>query len=685
MVGKMFVILSLFCALVVAASKAEEPDIGHPKKLQPPKHVTLNEAQQKQLDEANEDLERGYKELMATHDPERAVLELRKAYAIMNQLGILARKNQMAGVADVTGETSAAGTASGALEKVVEISGVNAGATLADDNLPKRKTIQAAEDKAKKVEAEQATVTFDLQQMAAAGNEQPAAKKDDAPKQVLHSENTLDPQQNQPPPADGKKSNAADASKPQQQQDQKGQPPTGDAGEQQAQNDPKAGEAGKPAPSAKNDGHAEALADKEAEIAKTLNEMASQFAAMGKAAETSKTADKFRQAAAAAENAGEKIKSGDMASAAAASAEAQRKISDAVQTSNSASSAALNSALAALKKEAAKLQENQQKILGQAPKVSQENGAPLPDEVKQQRQTALAIEQAKLKPGIESLQKEIQGLAESAGGNETGKRTGEQAAKEELEKAAANMQKGKVKQSAVDAAIKLGEGDTEGATVAMAKIQSALNDAQHRLDAAAEALAGNDDARAERDYKKLQNLAAELRRIENTATTAAGMTPSSDKGSAEPKNKSSDGKSQPGKDPGNLKEQAAGTNPVPSVPAEPLLSASWNQVLSKSAKETATDALTALPDLAKSDQNAANKLKEMSSKDLALDRNFEQGLNEIRGLRSAIEKLALDASKKIAKQAENKAMKNYRKDDIPANYKTAVAAYYEELAKEQNK
>ena len=48
----------------------------------------------------------------------------------------------------------------------------------------------------------------------------------------------------------------------------------------------------------------------------------------------------------------------------------------------------------------------------------------------------------------------------------------------------------------------------------------------------------------------------------------------------------------------------------------------------------------------------------------------------------AVEKLEVELARKVGNEAEKKALRNYRKDDIPSTYRKAVAEYYEDLSKQ---
>ena len=840
------------------------------KKMKAPKHVVLTPEQQKELDNANEALEKGYRLLIDGHKPDDAVAELRKAFEISQHLATLKGSEPlMAGVA----EGNSAGTpfdkidTTGGMEQIAEI-GNAAGYGAApdvDNGLYKRKLIKAAEEAAKQIDAEQKTVTIEIQGMAGAAAapkkpEKPTTPGEEANMRKIVVDGTTGAQQAQatppPTPANPGNPNPDKNQKPDQKPDQKngggaadpnapndpnakqdpnapknpnakqdpaaaqanagnpqGKPDANDpkqanTGKPDANNgDPKQANAGKPdagKPDAANPGApneaanadqqgkadpagknapstAQNVAAKEEAIARALNDLANQYAQV-KGADAGKLAKEFRQAAAAADRVAELVKNNEMSQAAAASADAERRINDALKDAGMAGTGSMEEALNTLKKKVDKLQDQQQKILAQAREAGKDaSGAAVPDSVKKDREKALMVDQAKLKPQIEELQTTMKDLAQAGGNgeaqNNANAHTAENAAREELGKAEKDLARGKTKQAAVDATMKLGEGDTEGAATAMAKVQNTLNAVQQRLDAADNALAGGDDHRLERDFNSLKELAAGLRRIEKNAKAAAGNgkpeqaqngaqgDPSdqsqnqkaSNQGNPTPGGRDAkppkpdpkqngqngeggqnadakdpagkpDGK-EPGKDDGKTADGKKGdgkadpknpTNPNGGEPDKTALngekgekndkgekgekgekgdggdkndpgkdshgevSASWGQVLNTSNKQINAELLKLSGRLAKNDAATAKLMEDLAKKDPAFERDFDRSIAQVQSMLSAVEKMEAGISQKIEKEKEAKAMKNFRKDEVPGAYKPAVAAYYEELSKSEN-
>jgi hypothetical protein len=57
-------------------------------------------------------------------------------------------------------------------------------------------------------------------------------------------------------------------------------------------------------------------------------------------------------------------------------------------------------------------------------------------------------------------------------------------------------------------------------------------------------------------------------------------------------------------------------------------------------------------------------------------------LTQTKRLLVAVEKLEVELARKVGNEAEKKALRDYRKDDIPSTYRKAVAEYYEDLSKQ---
>ncbi len=822
----------MLAALATGALHAEDAPPSPVKKMKGPKHVVLTPEQQAELDSANESLEKGYRLLVDGHKPDEAVAELRKAFEISQHLNTLKGSEPlMAGVAmgNEKGTPFDKVDASGDMEQIVEVglaSGTGAPDSV-DNGLYKRKLIQQTEEAAKKIDAEQKTVTIEIQGMAAAAKpgapEKPKTKEDENIRKIVmpgpdqsqaapppaHAAGNPNPDKNQKPeqnPAaaaaagqadpnapkdpnakpDQQPNAAANAGAPQANPQGKPETPNGTTpppnanGGQPNPADPKQANAGKPDANAANPANADPqgqadpagknapstaqnVSAKEKAIARALNDLANQYAQL-KGADNNKLANKFRQAAAAADHVADLVEKNDLTQAAAASADAERRINDALKDAGMAGTGSMEEALNGIKKKVEKLQDQQQKILGQAQQAGKDaSGAPVPDSVKKDRQNALMLEQSKLKPQIEELQSTMKDLAQARGNADASKagnaHTAENAAREELGKAEKDLARGKTKQATVDATMKLGEGDTEGAATAMAKVQSTLNTVQRRLDAADNALAGGDDHKLERDFNTLKELAAGLRRLEQNAKAAAANGQANPNAKADPNGKAEPNSGQknaggandaveakgtnkgdpaPGekgktdlaakpdpKNPGAAGQDKNGANPSTAKPeggekngaGEPdktaaqngekngdknekgeggqksengkdaphsEVTASWGQVLNASNKQLNAELLKVTSRLAKNDPATAKMMEELAKKDPAFERDYERSIAQVQAMLSNVEKLEAGLSQKIEKEKESKAMKNFRKDEVPGAYKPAVAAYYEELSKSEN-
>ena len=91
------------------------------------------------------------------------------------------------------------------------------------------------------------------------------------------------------------------------------------------------------------------------------------------------------------------------------------------------------------------------------------------------------------------------------------------------------------------------------------------------------------------------------------------------------------------------------------------------------------------PNLAAANAETAKQISDLAGKKTSFERDREGSLGQVRALLGAVEKVELELAKKVAGDDEKKALRNYRKDEIPLPYRKAVASYYEELSKDQQK
>jgi len=677
-----FAVIALLLAVALCAAETPRPG---PAKLKPPKGVTLTPDQQKLLDEANAIVERGYGMLMDKHDPGLAVEELRKAIAIMNQLAVLKGEQQLAGVApgNEKGTPFDEIKAAGSIEKIVEI-GAAMGVTAPDEvdnGLYKRKIIEDAKETVKKIDAEQKKVTQQLQAMAgAAGGEEQKQQQADQQAGQQQADQQNQAQAGQQPQNQAQAGQQAD----QQNQGQAGQQQAGAEGGQQ------------PQPDAKTE-----LAGKEEGIARELNKLATKLAETGpQNGQPTQAQQAFRKAAGEATKTADLIRQGEVQNAAAASKQVERAIQNALHEAGLAGEGALAAAVSAIERQLGKMQAGQQELISKSQQLGKSaDGTPAPERVKQERAQALAVEQGRLKPQVEEVQRAIEDLARPAGGEASPARTTENAARAELASAAAEMQKNRPKQAVVNAAMKLAQGDAQAATKSMSQVQSALDAAQQRVTAAESALASGDASRLESAYRAVQQLAASARRLEQTALTAAGQQGQTQNAERKTENGQPDAKGQEkgatGQQPTADQKAAAkaqehagdghAATPDPQA-ATNGVSPSWGQVLNKSAEqlggETGRIARRLehlVPETSKQLGAAASGVK------TAFERDFPRSLEQVRTLLRSLEKAEQELGAKVAKEKEGKALRNYRKEDIPRAYREAVAAYYEELSKEEKK
>ena len=706
----LFLVAGMLTAVLCAGEDA--PRAG-PAKLKPPKHVTLTPEQEKLLDDANAAVERSYTSLIEKHEPGQAVGELRKAVAIMNQLEALkGDKAQMAGVApgNEKGTPFDEIKTTGGMERIVEI-GAAIGITAPDEvdnGLHKRRIIEDVKDTAKKIDAEQKQVTLDLQSMTGRGGGEQRPQQQQQPQEHIQQEGGQPQanqqnqgqqqanQQNQGQP--GQQQPNAQAN--QQNQGQPGQPQPNAQANQQNQ-----GQQGQQQPNAQadqqNQGQSGAvpdnqqLAGREDAIARELNKLASRLAEAGaQQGQANQAHQSFRRAAAEAAKTADLIRQDQLQGAAAASRQTERAIQDALREAGLAGETALSAAVSAIENQISRLQAGQHEIQNKTQQLGKgPDGTPAPERLKQERATALAVEQGKLKPQLEDMQRAIEDLGHSATGGDTGKRNAENAARAELAAAAGEMQKNRPKQAVVNAAMKLAQGETAAATKAMSQIQTALDAVQQRVAAADAALASGDASRLESAYRAVQQLAASTRRLEQTAQNAAGQQGQEQAVAQASSLQASKQAGQPAPQaktakPGEQVGQAVSL-PAPKQAGQPApqnVSASWGQVLNKTAEQLGEETGRAAKRLGNIAPEVSQQLGAAAAgTKTEFERDFPASLGQVRKLLTALEKAEQVLGAKVAQEKESKALRNYRKEDIPRGYRQAVAAYYEELAKEEKK
>jgi len=706
---------SILCFLVVgwlsvAVRAGEDAPRAGPAKLKPPKYVTLTPEQERLLDDANAAVEKSYTFLIEKHEPGQAVEELRKAVAIMNQLEALKPdKAQLAGVApgNEKGTPFDEIKTAGGIEKIVEI-GAAIGVTAPDEvdtGLHKRKIIEDAKETARKIDAEQKQVTLDLQSRTGRGGEENRPQQQQAQEHIQQ---------------EGGQEQANRQNQGQQQANQQNQ---GQQGQEQAgapAGQPSQGQPGQQQANEQNQGQPEqqqpnqALAGKEDAIARELNKLASKMAEAGaEQSQANQAHQSFRKAAAEAAKTADLIRQDQIQGAAAASRQTERAIQDALREAGLAGESSLAAAVSAIENQISKLQAGQHDIQDKAQQLGKSaDGTPAPERLKQGRATTLAVEQGKLKPQLEDVQRELDDLARSSSAGEPAKRSAENAARSELAAASVEMQKNRPKQAVVNAAMKLAQGETAAATKAMSQVQSTLDAAQQRVAAADAALASGDASRLESAYRAVQQLAASARRLEQTALNAAaqqGQEQANRTGQPGEQAAGKTGENQPGK-PAQPEAQAKGDKPGEQTAGKPgtepqgqrppeaqtaagaprsateSVSASWGQVLNKTAEQLGEETGRAAKRLGNIAPEVGQQLGATATgTKTEFERDFPASLGQVRKLLTALEKAEQVLGARVAQEKENKAMRNYRKEDIPRGYRQAVAAYYEELAKEEKK
>jgi hypothetical protein len=669
---------------------AEEPPAGGAglRLLRAPKGVSLTPEQQALLDEANGYVARGYELLMAKHEPGLAIAELRKALALKNKIDELKPEKQPAGKGQ---ESSAPGTPAdkidyeGGIETILEIAetGGMAAPPDVDSGLYKRKILKSAEEEARKLQAQQQRLTQDIQAQAAAGGGGEPQQRQPQQQQAGGQPGPQQPagQPGQQPPGEQQP-----GGQPGQQEagTQPGQQPGGAPAQQQTSGVPGKQEPGQRqeggGPSAQSPQTA-GLPGRQEEVEKGLNRVATQLTQGAAGSEDlNRAAQGFRRAAAEAGRTAQQLRHGDLAGAATGSRQVERAIQAALAEAGLAGNATLEEALAAVARQAAGLQARQQGIRDQTQQIGQGAGqGPASQRVQRERARGLASEQAKLKPQIENLQSGIEELAASTGSPNPAARTAENTAKEELAGAAAGMRNARPDQAVVNAAVRLAQGDAPAATKDMTQVQGALRAVRERIAAADAALAG-DAARLTRALRNIRQLAGEARRLERTAEAAAGQ---GEQGTPNPQQAGQPGK-QEGVGQAGAPVNPASSNPQPAIPnPQSQVSPSWGQVLNKSAKQLGEEVVRVterlrLPALL---PEPSKQLVKAASQNVAFERDFAGSLGKVQSLLAALEKVETELRRKVGKEAEDRAMRDYSKEKIPSAYRKAVAEYYEELSK----
>ncbi len=712
---QLLIILCILAAIPIARS-AEEP--GTLRKMKPPKGVTLTPEEEKMLEEANRALEAGHKLLIESHDPAAAVEQLRRALAIANQLKLLKPEQLMTGSLSGRGTPEDKIETEGGMERIIEIAAnmaVEAPAEV-DNGLHKRKVAKLAADESRKLAQQQKQLTEQIaqaQQQQPQGQPQQQEQQGGAEKQrnkgvqqnILIQQSSTASQaqpenqqsQNQPDQkqtADpAQQQNGAQASKDQQpnqenkqtaaaqqnQQNKNGQQnqgkeqpgqQTANAEQNQDQNQVPQNGGGQAGP--------DQLARNQENIARALHRIATALTPsnQGDPAE-SRASQAFRRAGDEAARTAELLRNNQLDSAAANSRQVERAIGEALTAAGANAGQRQAEAIAALQRQLDAAQSAQQKILGQTQQIQRNaDGTAASEELQKDRARTLAIEQGKLKPQLESVQRTLAELGESGDGGKPN--SAQNAAREELNNAAAELQKGRAKQALVNAAMRLANGEPASAATAMMQTQAALKAAQRRLEAAAGALAGN-SAAMQQEYGQVQQAAAALRRLQRDARGAGAQPANSNAQPPDPKSANT----QPN----------ANDKPNPNAATQPphanqdndgvAVSATWGGMLNRSAQQINAELQKLAPALAAINPDAAKEISALAAKSTAFERDREGSLAQVASLLKEVEKIELALAKKIAGDEERKALNSYRKDDIPQPYRKAVAAYYEELSKDK--
>ncbi|MCW8129814.1 MAG: hypothetical protein KIS92_05615 [Planctomycetota bacterium] len=683
---------------------------------------------------------------MRKHDEKTAIDELNKAMAFRNQvIQSKMTSKELAGKGYYEAKQGTAVDkvdVEGGLERFLEIKKTGGQMAAADHDyeLHKRKVIKDSEKEAKKLAEEQKELAEMLQQLAmtqpqAGGGKQNKNQPQNQPQQA-QANGGGEQQQNQNQPQNPNGQQQANAQNPDGQQQENPQNPNGQpqanqqnpngqpqANQQNPNGQPQANQQnpnGQPQANQQNPNGAQdpagQAAQKQDEITGMLNQLATKLdqASRKPGDQQAKAAEAFRQAAESGQRTADNIRKGEMQAAAANGRNTEQRIREALAAAGMANTTSLETALENVEREIKRLQNEQQKVLDQAQRAGEgANGKEADERVRNERTKALAGQQAGLMGQIKELQNQVNALAQGTGTNDPTQRTPENAARQELQGASRAMQGKRAAQAATNAAVQLGQGDIQSASKSMAQVQEALNAARQKVADAGNALTGEDRTAAERTLRELKNLTSSLRRLEQTAQAAAN----GGEGAPNPDGKTAEGKGEhpragEGKDPAGKSGDPAkgeGKDPAAAKTGEGKtgegkgeqdpkgsseqagreeqgkegVSATWGQVLNRSAKDAQAEAMKMAGRLEKFTEKAdAKAIENASKKETEFERDFTGSLKQVRALLAELEKAEVDLQSKVSKEQEKRAMKNIQKDNVPSEYRGAVAAYYEELSKE---
>jgi hypothetical protein len=695
----------LILALILSGPTAAAVEIPATlRHLTPPKGVTLNAEEQKLLDLANASLAQGYRLLIDQNAPGRAAEEFRKALVIQNRIATLVKKKMdVAGLGTLDNETKAPETprdkieSRGGIERIVELtaSGGHMETPQAEYDIQKRKVIKDSARAAKDIDATQKQITTQLKMNAGGGG---GGKKEQEQKQKQEDQ---EPPQEQPagqPPHGPNQAQAEATGKPPKDDPKAdgkppapgGQPPpersgeaTGKAtGQQQKNPDGKQNPAGKPgAKAAGGQGggggqdQPKDVAAQQERVAKALEDIADKLTRQGggTAAERA-TAEAFHHAAAAAGDTARAMAQKNVESAIAASQNAERAIAEALAKIDASGTAALQQAVGALGQELAQLQGQQDKLIAQTRALGQGNDE-RDAELDRDRATRLMGEEGQIKERIEQLQKTIRDLTDTIDQHNAGALTPETAAREGVGRAGQKLDEGALRQHAIDATMKLGQGDLGGALTAMAGVQQEANAVRRDIDLANQALAGGAAEQMERDLSTLQRLASDLHRLAATAQALAGQGKNGKPDANAPDQGQPQGPAGPGGGAGAKDGSHTGGED------QATLSESMAKVVNGSADAIRQELAQLAPRLPGVTPDLSGQLLALTAKPAAFDRRFAESLKQLDELAATVEKLAGVMGRSLEREQEKSATRDFLKDPIPPAYQAAVAAYLEELSK----
>ncbi len=428
----------------------------------------------------------------------------------------------------------------------------------------------------------------------------------------------------------------------------------------------------------------EQLAQKQDQVANTLNNMAEKLREQGGQKDT---ADAFRHAADQAKAAAAAIRSGDKLAAANAAAAAENAMKQAFAQANGEGEQERQAQTAALVSAVSSIQERQAQVVTDAKKLKDAVAAgTVSKEDAGAQGSKLADLQADLKQDIDALSQSIDTQAKAAPDSTS---PNAQAVQEGLRAAASALHEGRASQEAVNSTVNLRQGHTDQALSAIARETTALDQAHARLSAAADAAAGGhgSDKQALGD---LQALSTALRQLSKTAQAAID---GQGQGDAKKPDQTGDDARKDGEQGKNGEQAKHGAtaknedaqqssdphaNPNGTPPAQ--LPAELGNAIDSSLKELSKQVDEQLKNMPQASAQQKARISALTRQRLPIAKDPGATLEHMSSLVAEVEGLEADLAKKISQDQGHAALQTFLKDPVPAAYRSSVADYYQLLA-----